>query len=92
MKIDDNLLTRLEHLSAIKINEDKKEAIKAQLGEILSFVENLNSTNIPEHIPHRNHPTLLREDEPKDANIAQSVLKHAPKSEDNFFIVPKIVE
>ncbi|RAX54643.1 Asp-tRNA(Asn)/Glu-tRNA(Gln) amidotransferase GatCAB subunit C [Helicobacter sp. 16-1353] len=92
MIIDDKLLKRLENLSAIEVGEDKKEEIKSQLSEILNFVENLNSLDLPSEIPHRNLPTPLREDTPSNAGIAESVLENAPNAKERFFIVPKIVE
>lgn len=92
MIIDDKLLKRLENLSAINIDENKKEEIKSQLSEILNFVENLNTIDLPKDIPHINTPTLLREDIPINAEISNNVLENAPKAKDGFFIVPKIVE
>lgn len=92
MIIDDKLLKRLENLSAIAITEDKKEEIKAQLSEILNFVENLNKLDLPDNIPHKNARTHLREDIPNDTKIADDVLENAPKTQERFFVVPKIVE
>ena len=34
----------------------------------------------------------LRPDAVTDGNIAESVTKNAPAREDNFFVVPKVVE
>ncbi|RUM65181.1 MAG: Asp-tRNA(Asn)/Glu-tRNA(Gln) amidotransferase GatCAB subunit C, partial [Sulfurospirillum sp.] len=37
--------------------------------------------------------TPLREDKPRQANdVAENILKHAPKSADDFFIVPAIID
>jgi aspartyl-tRNA(Asn)/glutamyl-tRNA(Gln) amidotransferase subunit C len=37
--------------------------------------------------------TFLREDTPAcDTTVNDEILKHAPQSEDHFFIVPKIIE
>ncbi|MDE6885912.1 MAG: Asp-tRNA(Asn)/Glu-tRNA(Gln) amidotransferase subunit GatC [Helicobacteraceae bacterium] len=92
MQIDDTLLNKLENLSAIKIKDENKESIKGQISEILNFVENLNSLDLPANIPHKNSPTQLREDIVENSNVVDFILKNAPKSEDRFFIVPKIVE
>lgn len=96
MKIDDKLLERLEKLSSLKINDDKKEEVKNQLGEILDFVDNLNSIDISEieaTFTTLKGGTRLEEDVAvSQKEIADKILKNAPKSEDNFFIVPKIIE
>ena len=84
MTIDDTLLNKLERLSMLKLDENKRESTKEQLSEILGFVENDCFVE--------NLKTPLRADEPKDSGIAQDVLNHAPNAQDNFFIVPKIIE
>lgn len=92
MHIDDSLLSKLEKLSMLKIDEKKRESMQLELSEILGFVENIASVDVPKDCFEEALKTPLREDEPQNANIAQDVLRHAPKSEDNFFIVPKIIE
>lgn len=92
MEVSDELLKKLENLSALQVPEAKKEAIKGQISEILDFVENLGALNLSKDIPPKSAKTPLREDIPHNANIAESVLKNAPKAENRFFIVPKIVE
>ena len=42
MNVNDELLNKLEKLSAIKIADDKRTKIKEQLSEIVGFVEILN--------------------------------------------------
>lgn len=91
MLIDDELLNKLERLSMLKIDDDKREQVKEQLSEILGFVENI--ANVETDISFEEElKTPMRDDIPKDSNISKSVLSHAPKAEDGFFIVPKIIE
>ena len=92
MQIDDKLLEKLEKLSALKVPEDKKEAIKGQISEILNFVENLNAVDLSAEIPHKSAKTPMRDDTPRQSEVVESVLQNAPKAEDRFFIVPKIIE
>ncbi len=96
MKVDDKLLSRLEKLSSLKIEEEKKEEIEGQLSEIVGFVENLSKLDVS-HIDATfttiKGGTPLRADEPKsDEHISKMVIDNAPKSENGFFIVPKIIE
>jgi len=96
MKVDDALLSRLEKLSFLQISDDKREEIKEQLSEIVSFVDNLSGLNtdgVDANFSMDDHPTPLREDSVKPSTqISEDILSHAPKSADNFFIVPKIIE
>lgn len=96
MQIDDKLLSRLETLAMIKVPEDKKESIKAELGEVVSFVENLNSLNVENlnaSIGAIEGKAPMREDVPSvDSSIPSEILKHAPNSAEGYFIVPKIIE
>jgi aspartyl-tRNA(Asn)/glutamyl-tRNA(Gln) amidotransferase subunit C len=96
MQIDDALLTKLEKLSYLNVNIDKREEIVNQLSEIVSFVDNLSELDtkgVEETFAMTDKATPLREDIPlSDITISEEILKHAPNSEDNFFIVPKIIE
>ncbi len=96
MQVDDALLTRLEKLSYLHVSDDKREEIISQLSQIVSFVDNLSELDtdgVDDTFAMSNKATPLREDIPNcDASISQAILKHAPKSADDFFIVPKIIE
>jgi len=96
MQVDDALLTRLEKLSFLKISEDKREEIISQLSEIVGFVDNLSELNtdgVDANFAMDDRATPLREDIPEcHSEINDEILKHAPKSADHFFIVPKIIE
>jgi len=96
MKVDDALLIKLEKLSFLKVSDDKREEIKEQLTEIVSFVDNLSELNtdgIDATFAMSDASTFTRVDTPScNTQINDDILKNAPKSADNFFIVPKIIE
>lgn len=96
MVINENLLMRLEKLSMLQIEGVKRQEILSQLSEIISFVENLgelDTANLDAQFSTLEGGTPLREDSPHcDKQIPASVLGFAPKSGENFFIVPKIIE
>lgn len=96
MNIDEKLLQRLETLSSLNIDESKKESTIKNLGEIVNFVENLNELDVSEieaTFTTLSGGTPMQDDVPAgNPEIAQSIMKNAPKSEDNYFIVPKIIE
>jgi len=94
--IDNTLLEKLEKLSMLKIEDEKKEELASQLTEILSYIENLNELDtdaLNATFSTLSGGTPLREDMPKtNREVSQSIFKHAPNAEDDFFIVPKIIE
>ncbi len=96
MKIDEALLKKLEKLSYVNISDEKRAEVIAQLSEILSFVDNLSeldTSGVDDTFSMRGESTRLRDDEPKiDRDINENIIKNAPKSENHFFVVPKIIE
>jgi len=96
MKIDDALLSRLEKLSMLRIDDAHRQEMMGQLSEILSFVDNLaelDTTEVPETFAMTANATRLREDLPAcDTAVNDDILAHAPHSEAHFFVVPKIIE
>ena len=96
MQVDDALLQRLEKLSFLKVEANKREEIIAQLSGIVDFVDNLselNTENVDDNFAMNASGTPLREDSALcDKQINNDIMEHAPRSEDHFFIVPKIIE
>jgi len=96
MQVDDALLSRLEKLSFLKVSDEKRPEMIAQLSEIVSFVDNLSDLNtdgVEDNFAMSDASTRLREDSVNSSSsISQEILKNAPKSVDDFFIVPKIIE
>ncbi|AXX88208.1 Asp-tRNA(Asn)/Glu-tRNA(Gln) amidotransferase subunit GatC [Malaciobacter marinus] len=96
MTVDDKLIEKLAKLSSLEIDEQKKESLKSELGDIINFVENLNEidvSNIDATFNTVEGGTPLREDvSTQDLQRAKQIIENAPKSEDGYFIVPKIIE
>lgn len=96
MNVDEALLSKLEKLSQIKIDDSKRQETIGQLQNILSFVENLSeiqTQNDQAKFLMTQEPTQLRADTPRDSHaISDDILDHAPKSADHLFVVPKIIE
>lgn len=96
MTVDDNLIEKLAKLSSLEIEDSKKENLKSELADIINFVENLNEIDVSSIEATFNTVeggTALREDESKqNLELSTHILEHAPKSEDGYFIVPKIIE
>ena len=96
MQIDHTILARLEKLSHLYVDGDKKEAIIAQLSDIVTYVDSLSELDT-DHLDAAfstlEGGTPLREDNPhRQPDIPASILEHAPQQEDDFFIVPAIID
>jgi len=96
MKIDNELLSKLEKLSSLKIADEKREETIKEIGQIVDFVENLSELDLDgkdDHFSTIEGGTPFREDEPSvNPEIIKDILSHAPKSKEGFFVVPKIIE
>jgi len=97
MKIDDTLLNKLEKLSHLEIESEKRVGIERELSEILNFIENLSELDTDKY-PSKfmmldDVKSHLREDVKNlDETVGTSIVANSPKSEDNFFVVSKIIE
>lgn len=96
MKVDVKTLEKLEKLSQIEIKSEKKDEMIDNLSEIVSFVENLNELDLSDKdasFTTLEGGTPFREDEPsQNSEVIDIILQNAPKKEDSFFVVPKIIE
>jgi aspartyl-tRNA(Asn)/glutamyl-tRNA(Gln) amidotransferase subunit C len=96
VKIDNDLLYKLEKLSSLKVSEDKKEEIKSQLSDILTYIDNLNeldTSDIDAYFSTLDGGTPLREDTiNSNPDIPKAIIANAPQAEDDFFVVPAIIE
>jgi aspartyl-tRNA(Asn)/glutamyl-tRNA(Gln) amidotransferase subunit C len=96
MTIDDKTIDKLAKLSSLEIDSEQKESLKAELADIVNFVENLNEVDVS-HV-NATFTTieggqLLREDEvDADDDVTTRIMQNAPKVEENYFIVPQIIE
>ena len=71
------------------------EKYQGELNAILGFVEQLGEVNV-EGVEAMTSVTPMqlrrRDDVISDGNYADKIVSNAPISEDNFFMVPKVVE
>lgn len=89
--IDELLLGKLQKLAMIDLSQEEAAEVASNLNEILGFIDNLSSINTDDIALSTSAKTPLRDDVPKDSNVALNVLENAPKALDGFFIVPKII-
>ncbi|SBW15746.1 aspartyl/glutamyl-tRNA amidotransferase subunit C [Brucella sp. 10RB9215] len=95
MSVDISTVKRVAHLARIAVSEDDAECMTGELNAILGFVEQLNEVDVEGIEPMTSVTPMkmrMREDKVTDGGIAAAVVANAPVTEDNFFVVPKVVE
>jgi aspartyl-tRNA(Asn)/glutamyl-tRNA(Gln) amidotransferase subunit C len=95
MAVDVDTVRRIAHLARIAVAEDEVDHLKGELNTMLSFVEQLTEVNVEGVEPMTSVTPMgmkKRTDTVTDGGIAEDIVRNAPMSEDNFFLVPKVVE
>ena len=95
MSIDKNQVKKVAKLSRISLDDSKLESLSKDLDSILNFVEELNKldTNKTQPLTSIVDKTLEpRKDKIDDGKIKDQILKNSPDNNEEFFIVPKVVE
>ncbi len=95
MSIDKNQVKKVAKLSRISLDDNKLESLSKDLASILNFVEQLNKLDTKKIEPLTSivDRTLEpRNDKINDGKIKDQILKNSPDKNEEFFIVPKVVE
>jgi aspartyl-tRNA(Asn)/glutamyl-tRNA(Gln) amidotransferase subunit C len=96
MSIDEKTVRKVARLARLALPEERVAPMAAELNAIMAWIEQLNEVDIdgvePMASAVENARLPMREDKVTDGGAPERVLKNAPKSEDGFFVVPKVVE
>ena len=95
MSIDKDTVKHISKLARISLDENKIESLSKDLTSIMKFIENLNKLNTDKTTPLTsiiNASLKSRKDEVKDGKIRDQILKNSPEKNDEFFVVPKVIE
>ena len=95
MSIDKDTVKHISKLARISLDENKVESLSKDLTSIMKFIENLNKLNTDKTTPLTsiiNASLKSRKDEVKDGKIREQILKNSPEKNDEFFVVPKVIE
>jgi aspartyl-tRNA(Asn)/glutamyl-tRNA(Gln) amidotransferase subunit C len=95
MKIDREQLDKIAHLSRLEFDEKDAEKMMKDMTAIVEWVEKLNEVNTDGVEPLTTMTyeiNVFREDEVKEHLDHDRALVNAPKKDDNYFRVPKVLE
>ena len=93
--MDKKTVTTISYLSRLKINDEKEEKIINDLGNIVEFVDQLNDVDTSEIIPLANpleKTAKTRKDIVTAKNLKKELLDVAPSANEDYFLVPRVVE
>ena len=95
MSIDKDTVKHISKLARISLDEKKINNLAKDLSSIMKFINKLNELNTDKTAPLTsiiNASLKPRKDEVKDGKIRDQILKNSPEKNEEFFVVPKVVE
>ena len=95
MSIDKDTVKHIAKLARISLDEKKINSLSRDLTSIMKFIEKLNELNTEKTVPLTsiiNASLQSRKDEVIDGKIRDQILKNSPEKNEEFFVVPKVIE
>jgi len=95
MSLDKDTVKHISKLARISLNDKKIDSLSKDLSSIIKFIERLNKLNTDNVKPLTSiidASLKSRKDEIRDGKIRDQILKNSPENNDEFFVVPKVVE
>jgi aspartyl-tRNA(Asn)/glutamyl-tRNA(Gln) amidotransferase subunit C len=95
MSVDAADVRRIAHLARISLDESRVEPMRAEINGILQWIAQLQEVDVKNVEPMTSVTPVklkMRKDEVTDGGYPERVLANAPRTEDGFFVVPKLVE
>ena len=93
--MDKKTVTTISYLSRLKIDSEKEEKITNDLENIIKFVDQLNDVDTSDIEPLTNPLEKMaktRDDKVTAKNLKEELLEIAPSSNEDYFLVPRVVE
>ena len=95
MSIDKDTVKHISKLARISLDDEKIANLSKDLSSIMKFIEKLNELNTDKTSPLTsiiNASLKSRNDEIRDGDIKNQILKNSPGENEEFFVVPKVIE
>lgn len=91
-RIDDATVDRAAALSKLKLSEAERGQAKQDMGNMLDYIDKLNELDTSEVEPMSHvfpMQNVFREDIITNGDDSENMLKNAPSSRENLFVVPE---
>ncbi len=93
--MDNKTVETISYLARLKLDKDKKEKITKDLKNIINFVTELQDLDTENVAPLANPLEKVapkRKDSVTSRSRKEAFLSNSPESDQDYFIVPKVVE
>ena len=95
MSIDKDTLKNISKLARISLDDKDVDNLSKNLSSIIEFIEKLNELDTDETIPLTSiidASLAYRKDEVNIGQTRDQILKNSPEKNNEFFVVPKVIE
>ena len=95
MSVDAATVRRIAHLARIAVADEEVEHLRGEINAILAFVEQLSEVDVDGVEPMTSVTPMQmkrRPDAVTSGGDPDAILRNAPARQENFFVVPKVVE
>jgi aspartyl-tRNA(Asn)/glutamyl-tRNA(Gln) amidotransferase subunit C len=95
MKITDELVDHIAHLSRLKFEGEERQSIKNDLENIIDFMSKLSEVdteNVEPLVFMTDEFSSMREDTSDITLTQKEALKNAPKKDSDYFRIPKVLD
>lgn len=95
MKVTDDIVKHIAHLARLDFKGEELDAIKGDMEKIIDFVDKLSeidTENVEPLIFMNEKVNVLREDVPNQTLTKENALANAPKSDSDYFRIPKVLD
>ena len=95
MSLDEATVARIARLARIAVPEAELAPLAGELSHILEWIEQLGEVDTRDVAPMTSVVAMRlawREDQVSDGGRPEDILGNAPERQDDYFVVPKVVE
>ncbi len=95
MHIDKETVDKVANLARLELAEDEKITLIEDMGKILDFMDKLNevdTSGVEPLVYMTDEINVFREDVISHEITHEEALKNAPKHDDDYFLVAKVIE
>jgi aspartyl-tRNA(Asn)/glutamyl-tRNA(Gln) amidotransferase subunit C len=95
MAVDEARVKKIARLARLAVEPRDLAPLAGEINAILGFVEQLSEVNVDAVEPMTSVTPIAmkkRQDIVDDGGDAERILRNAPAREDDYFVVPKVVE
>ncbi len=95
MPITKTEIDKIAGLAKLSFTDSEKKKLAKDLDQIIQYFDKLDELNLEQvelPLPEAHAAHTLREDKVEQGLSQQGALRNAPKTENGYFVVPKVID